>query len=1335
MRFPRIKSPVSVTESLIDLDMVCENVTKLEETGIQSSELDNSWDNSIVPDNDLVDSNSVDFLDPTPNPLTAKNLEALSNSTNFSPSKRRNKSSSASTDRSGSVEEVVNQVEDQDRQEIPPIDNSATETTIANILSLYGSPSILQLINSRNLDLVGDLVGRIVHFDLREPISQDSQRFGSPPVAGKNGLLSWLTSQEKMADLIIQSGSREFFPWGWNTAIFSRAVRLGVRTACKVPYHMSTQTGHWYKPVNREERDRVAWKVLGDTILGLQESGIKPISDEFRLLVDDFYSGKEVKSPEYYAYPSDPKTLTAEKDSSTVGKDSVSKPFRITKIDMDKYGQNLYRNLYGETEDNLKQETQKQGLGDVKHIVNLYLLEVIKMNEIEDALKLVEKEMDLPKSSLTIAKVQGTEVRRSPEHPTYINKLNTLEKNKEEAGKAAARTALEDFVQNINIHGLDSIMGSETWSITHVRTIPTLDESAEEATIVETVTADSENRSTSPLLIPDNSESKNETAPKKKKKKKTKGKPNAKKVAKQEEEDPESTGAEAASQTTEIADKLYPSIASDPLNYEFDDSMNLAIEDESKWNVVKTKPSRPKGPRTTYQSDSVHSSKSYKHNASVNVKVPPNQKVGQKKGEISTKVSDHIAATTTKPGDKFEIESFNDFPEIISPWKKVTKRDDAAKAEPTVMVGQPALPKMDLDIFGGIAAIVENGLTSTEAQIAADKMPALPSKEQSDLPVEVAAEDSSNVNKYDDFAHVDATRTLAYEIAKEVVHVSIEEVEFTSTISPEYEAGNTATIPLEEVSHVRGLTLEHDAPIYLGRILDFPHRARRRFRSSSTTAAFFASSSSTEVNDDEEYSDSTLIIERPNSVAKISSMDPIVDNAIAVGDSSTTAGTPMDTIIGNVIPADSFSAIDNLSTDIIGITSTVADSPVSDCASLDTVVYNEPIVADSCSIEVHIGDEESPSPEEGTSISDSGSVSAASSAMTIHGPQPQGFHPSFLESNSQNLDLMAPTSMGYRTHIQHASVASYEIGEQNMTQFSNGWSQQQVSNSTILHESPHTHADPNSVQIPFDCTYCAKHYYATTESPMVLCHGCGLNSGVKYCSIACLLAGSLTHADVCLQESVEEFEIPTVDHSPAYQIYYTGPLAISSSDELPIKKSKYNYRQKVFGMYCHSGPFPQLLVAWARKNDLLHTLQGQDATEATKRTGSYFVFKSSLTSNERRTNPDSTVICTIKLRPSDHMVQVISRCMKACFSSHCEHDIQEFLFRLIKDFLSDDEAFDCFPHTEDRTTVFYEFQHQFHLEFGFHADMQRNQSDKFDFELEWPLVDHLLNQFEIGTSD
>ncbi|CAD6444402.1 5d7f52e7-9cbb-4eb8-83ce-0f0c76ae5f78 [Sclerotinia trifoliorum] len=1365
--------------------MMCTHLSTPEEPGIEFPKTNNLPKNLIVPRNELVNSNSKDFPNPTSTPLTAKNLEILSNSTDSSTLKHRSKSPKASTDHSGSVEEIVKQVEDQDGQELSSIDNTTTAAKIASIFHLAKTPGTFQLINLRNIDnieLVGDLVGRLIHFDPSDRILQKYQNFGPPPVAGKNGLLSLLTSQDKMAEVMITSGSHKCFYWGWNPAIFSRAIRLGVRAPPPVPYQISAQSGNWYKPSNSETRDRVAWEILNETIF--TKSGIKPNSYELRALADDFYSGREVKDAAYYAH------LT-ERDTLADGKGSASSSFHITSIDMDTYGHNLNRNLYGGRKNSDKLDDLK-----AKEILNLFLVEVIKFNEIEDALVRVEKDKHLEKSSFTVATVHGTEVRRSREYDNFIDKLNTMEKNNEEAGKAAERIAFQDFVHNMDIHGLDSIMGSQTWSITHIRTIPTLDGPVKESTHIEnitsneglreptdetvvpgTITSDNGPRSISSPSIPEDLVTSNETAPKKKKKKKkTKGKGNAKKVARQEE-DLESTASETTQPTAKITEKSSHSIAHDHLNYHFDDSTNPVVDDNISWEVVKPRPIK-KRPRAAHQSRPVDYPKPYKHDNPVAVKARPNQNIEKRKEGMSTKASGQIATTITEPGQKLEIKSFEHFPAISPPLKNNAQQKFAttrveqttmmeqrampktgpevwAKLEPTVVAEQLAVSKTDLP--ADIGANVDPNLTNPAAQNAAVVLLPIPSTEHAFISMEVDAEDTSDATNSRE--NIDLSWTLADEITvKKVINESAKDTDLLSTVSTKYKAKDIATRLLENSPPQRGMTLKYDAPIYLGDFLDAPSR-RRQYRSSSAAPkmlAVFTTISDDELNGDDELkppkSGSVPFIERRTSVTEIS-LDKIpvdkmfvasmkseallVGNAIAARHLSPAESTSMDSAVDNTIQLDALSAIDSISKDnTVFKIPIVRTKQVSDVASLDTIVSNVLQVSDSCSLEVGTVNEASQPPKEATLTSISKPSSIISSTMTIHGPQPRGFHPSFMGLNSPNLNFAVSTSVGNQTYTQKTSVDSFDLAENILLEFSNGWSRQKLSTSSILHVGPYRHLEPSLAQIPFDCTYCTRNYYATTDSPMVLCNGCGPNSGVTYCSVACLLAGSLAHAEVC-QECVDNSETPTVNYPTAYQIYYDGTLNILPSMAATFKRSPYAYRQKVFAMYCRNGPFPQLLTAWARRNNLLHTLEGQDASEATKKAGSYFIFKSALTSNgsnASRTNPDSTVICTIKFRPSDHMMQAVDRCLQACFTTNHEYvrDIKEFLFRLIKDLLSDDDSFDCFPHTEDRTTVFYEFQHQFSLEFEFHADMQRNRMEKFDFQLEWPEIEHLLCQFETG---
>ncbi|TEY70220.1 hypothetical protein BOTCAL_0109g00080 [Botryotinia calthae] len=1342
MRFPKLSSPASMTESTIDLDMMYNNPSAPEEADLQSSKTDNVWNSLTVPHTESINSNTSDLNDQTSSPLTTKNLDILSNSTHSSPIKHRSKSSKATTVRSGSVEEFLNQIEDQDRQELPAIDNSATAATIASILDSK-TPGLFQLLNIRSISLVGDLVGRLIHFDHREPILQRYQYFEPHPVAGSNGLLSWLTSQEKMAEGIIESESREFFHWGWNPTIFSRAVRLGVRAPFIVPYEIGTASGTWFKGFNKINRDRLAWEVLYQTIL--PTSGMKQNSYEFRALANDFYSGKEVQHADYYAHLTEPDTYSLENGSA-------SKLFHITAIDMGECRQNLHRNLYGGTEGI---ESAK-----LKPIVDLFLIELIQMNEIENELIRAEKHKGVEKSSFTVAKVQGTEVRRSSRYHECLHKLNTLEKSKEEPGGAVARSVLEDFVQNINIHGLDSMIGSETWSVTHIRTIPTLDEPAEEITVVEAVASVTLNntggsvspRSTSPLLIPDIPEPKTGTASRKKKKK-TKGKNNAKKVLKQES-DPKSIVAEAGSQNSDVVSKAAPSIASDPLNYHFDDARGPLIEDDSNWEIVKPKPSKARGLQATKQNRAAHSSKAYK-DTSVTATVTPSHKVSRKKLEIPAKVPTQTTAAALKSNEKFEIKSLNDFPEMFSPSKNAVQQplgatkkkstvvmiqavlpkvesETPAKEESAILLEEPLLPSTDLDIGAIIEAKIHHSRTKVPIQQVAVMSSPVISIKQASLPMEDSAEDVFKFAKIGASPDIEPTQTLIDEIKvmNSINCGSIKDAS-TSTMGTESEVENiTTTLPRKPSPP--GLTLSRDAPIYLGDFDGPSQTVEKRFRSSSTNAMI--TSGSLGFNNDEENSDHANSIDRPASVSEIMITKSIADSSSKVSYSKAYPRMlPLAISLGSA--TGKFRSVHDLcavnytsSKDAVGNALIMATSHVSGSASVNTIVNNASVAAERFVSEACTGIQDTQSPMKTTPMPVSGPVTITSSPLTIHGPQPRSFRPSLMDLDSLNLNSAEAAPLGSQTNTQQTSVASHDGAGKNLSEFSNGWSRQQLSSSAIVNAGPRTHTEPDTARIPFVCTYCNDYHCATIDSPMILCHACGPDSGIKYCSIACLLAESLGHADVC-QEILDDSETFTISRPTAYQIYYNGVLAAPLTFGTTFKKSIYAYRQKVFAMYCSSGPFPKIRAAWARQNNTLPTLPEQDAIETTNKTGSYFVFKSALTSNNNLMNLDNTVICTIKFRPNDRMLQAVDRCLESCFRLSHDHDyaVKEFLYRLIKDLLSNDESFDCFPRTEDRLTVFHEFQHQYDLEFDFNAEMQSARSDKFDFESEWSLIEYLLS--------
>jgi len=140
-------------------------------------------------------------------------------------------------------------------------------------------------------------------------------------------------------------------------------------------------------------------------------------------------------------------------------------------------------------------------------------------------------------------------------------------------------------------------------------------------------------------------------------------------------------------------------------------------------------------------------------------------------------------------------------------------------------------------------------------------------------------------------------------------------------------------------------------------------------------------------------------------------------------------------------------------------------------------------------------------------------------------------------------------------------------------------------------------APGNQVQIQADfyCTFCSARSYPTPQTPVVFCFGCGPHSNIRYCSIACCLAHSYNHSRFaqCLNypqsQRLLEFDLPAA--------YIFEPFPILSLSGLDSPKK---FRQKVFSMYCHSGPFPEVMRAWAKQ----YPTHGQDLNETQwKKTG------------------------------------------------------------------------------------------------------------------------------------
>jgi hypothetical protein len=166
----------------------------------------------------------------------------------------------------------------------------------------------------------------------------------------------------------------------------------------------------------------------------------------------------------------------------------------------------------------------------------------------------------------------------------------------------------------------------------------------------------------------------------------------------------------------------------------------------------------------------------------------------------------------------------------------------------------------------------------------------------------------------------------------------------------------------------------------------------------------------------------------------------------------------------------------------------------------------------------------------------------------------------------------------------------------------------------------------NASQFTVNCTYCGERTTPSIQAPQVLCSGCGPTSMIRYCSVACLLVDSLAHSGHCMNYSASD---RAAFHSlPGMFIYITNPIM----SEFGYSESPERFRQRAFSMYCSSGPFPKLFMAWMMNSAVILTGQQDqhaiDPNETVKRTGDYAIFRSNVTLDSPRSNPSADVIYT-----------------------------------------------------------------------------------------------------------
>jgi hypothetical protein len=93
------------------------------------------------------------------------------------------------------------------------------------------------------------------------------------------------------------------------------------------------------------------------------------------------------------------------------------------------------------------------------------------------------------------------------------------------------------------------------------------------------------------------------------------------------------------------------------------------------------------------------------------------------------------------------------------------------------------------------------------------------------------------------------------------------------------------------------------------------------------------------------------------------------------------------------------------------------------------------------------------------------------------------------------------------------------------------------------------------------------------------------------------------------------------------------------------------------------------------------------------------------------------------------MKQIFNRTLNACYLVW-DSRIVEFLYRLIRHLILDEEYFSMFKYRELVEVVWPEFEHQFKQEFNFDFSMQTCTTPRFDAGAEWQWISGLVANLE-----
>ncbi|PQE05872.1 hypothetical protein CJF31_00004621 [Rutstroemia sp. NJR-2017a BVV2] len=1105
-------------------------------------------------------------------------------------------------------------------------------------------------------------------------------------------------------------------------------------------------------------------------------------------------------------------------------KDPAGKTYIIEQRDREQWQAQRQAYLYSDPKDEA-----------VVAMVNIFLIDCTQSNEIEEAILDVERRKGIGKSIATIARLHEVDFRRNAKFWSLNSKLAKLEdvkrRSKESTERRRGQSRLDEILNVLDINSLEG----DSWTVCHVRTYspePVCGKSPKRKTIGEgsivEIASDTQRQASTTnqanviwgpsLLLPSSDlaiskqpeqEDDRRLASSRVTKvsrvdKKTKvGKKRfpRKRVATAEakacdsgsddtEKDmPKTPGSQNPKSGVTMLDRTV-SIASDPLNYDFTDSINPVVNDDTTWEVVRPKSLYKTKASSTNLKQQFAPNKIHKNTTpnSLNVQqrlrdlklnksqqlsslqprskahamMPKSENRNIRSIQVQRSVMSQSCGTKVQTPEQFHVGSLNDFPAMPIPSNEIDLKAKMQKGNATV----PALPKLaavkdqnkssakdhdkllvnvtpgtpsgldgtippqNFDLSLRLRASTQTG-TGRDSQ-KTDKGRTRPSRRTGKSTTEETLDEPVLVNTLDNGVTTSAHITdceYASQSPSPSMSVNCNNNQPLVNLSEARAQGQSKTTEqkqydgpdLKEISHLVVLpapsqtqTLSvssNDEKI----LIDLPISQNGRYRSVSTTERYFDPSTALS---EEQYSETASIV-----------ASPFVESA------KSAPVTRREGEYTSKIPGLSYDHLqiarfNSADTTVFKAKQTIL---LETTARYDCQFTNSPLFT-----EMGSNNDDEQSAHLGMKAFDA----SAYPLMPIDSSPPASVQPVFINASpvtshdplshlpgAQSSAAQPSTTPKANTRaiarLSDLSDMTTANAEQNVMAFSNGWSHQDITSATVLNPSMNAHLQPGCLQVEFNCSHCTYRCYGTARIPIVLCHGCGVGSNIRYCSVACLLADSLAHSSICMQHPDVLRSI--VPPCPEQYLYLLDPIISLNGG---FNSPEY-FRQRGFAMYCRSGQFPQLLRAWARKNSLVRTIDGHDLGESLNKTGHYFIFKSRATGDGYRWNPDSTVLCTIKFTKSDVMRQVFTRCINACFIG-CELAIKEFLFRLIRNCISDEDSFDCYPHSEERTVVLAEFHHQFRREFNFDADMQVNPSDSFEFGIEWPVTEALLDDLEMN---